>query len=78
MPIPWKALEEFDLRGYTVCKKAQAELKSFFDKPIIEIKSDNPIVKKSKKLYDFLVIKRQIHLIYDSICNLDLIEPLLK
>lgn len=77
-PIPWKAMEEFDLRGYTVCKKAHAEIRSYMDKPIIEIKNDSSIVKKSKRLYDFLVIKRQIHLIYDSICNLDLIEPLLR
>ena len=78
MPIPWKALRDFDLRGYSVCKKAQAELRSFYEKPILEIKHDSDLVKKSKRLYEFLVIKRQIHLIYDSICNLDLIEPLLK
>lgn len=47
-------------------------------KPLIEIHRDNPVIKKSQRLYDFLVLKRQIHLIYDSICNLDLIEPIIK
>lgn len=35
-------------------------------------------MKKSQKIYEFLVVKKQVHLIYDSICNLDLVEPLLK
>ncbi len=29
-------------------------------------------------MYDFLVVKKQMHLIYDSICNLEFIEPLMK
>ena len=78
MPIPWKAIENFDLRGYSVSKVSSAELKVYYNKPLIEISKDNPAIKKSQRLYDFLVLKRQIHLIYDSICNLDLIEPLLK
>ena len=78
MPIPWKAVEEFDLRGYPVCKTAYAELKSYYQKCLVEIPRDSPVVKQSQRLYDFLVLKRQVHLIYDSICNLDLIHPLLK
>ena len=35
MPIPWKAIESFDLRGYSVCQKALVELKSLYEKPII-------------------------------------------
>lgn len=36
------------------------------------------VVKKSQVLYNFLILKRQMHLMYDSICDLELIEPLLK
>jgi len=76
--IPWKAIESFDLRGYPVSRKAYIEIKSYYEKPIIEIKNESQLVKQSKLLYDFLVIKRQIHLMYDSICDLELMEPLLK
>lgn len=61
-----------------MCKEAWAELNARYEKPIVEIKKDNPIIKQNKTLYEFLVVKRQMHLIYDSICNLDLIEPLMK
>lgn len=78
MPIPWKALQKFDLSGYSVSKTAYAELKIYYQKPIVQLKRDNPIIKDNQRLYQFLVIRRQIHLIYDSICNIDLIEPLMK
>jgi hypothetical protein len=35
-------------------------------------------VKNNKILYEFLILKRQIHLMYDSICDLELMEPLMK
>ncbi len=37
--IPWKALESFDLRGYPVSQKSYIEIKSYYEKPIIEIKN---------------------------------------
>jgi hypothetical protein len=77
MPIPWRAMENFDLRGYSVCKTAHAELRSYYEKPLLEIPR-NSILIKNPTLYEFLILKRQVHLIYDSICNLDLIEPLMK
>ena len=35
MPIPWKAIESFDLRGYSVSKVSSAELKVYYNKPLI-------------------------------------------
>jgi hypothetical protein len=35
MSIPWKAIEYFDLRGYTVCNESHASLKAFYEKPIV-------------------------------------------
>lgn len=70
-------MESFDLRGYSVCKTAHAELRSYYEKPLLEIPR-NSILIKNPTLYEFLILKRQVHLIYDSICNLDLIEPLMK
>lgn len=37
--IPWRAIESFDLRGYPVSQKAYIEIKSYYEKPIIEIKN---------------------------------------
>lgn len=68
--IPWRAMEGFDLRGYAVCRKAYIEIKSYYEKPIIEMKNESVLVRQNKLLYDFLVLKRQIHLMYDSICDL--------
>lgn len=42
--------------------------------PLIEIRHDEPVVYENKILYDFLVLKRQLHLMYDSICNTELME----
>ena len=36
------------------------------------------MVKRSKKLYEFLILRRQIHLMYDSICNSELMDNMLK
>lgn len=78
MPIPWKAKDLFDLRGYPVCKAAYSELNNYYEKPLIQIEYKSPTINNNKKLYDFLLIRRQIHLIYDSICNVDHIQAILK
>ena len=49
--IPFKAYEQFDLRGYNVSKRAYDKIRLYFDKPIIEIKYEAPIVRKNKKIY---------------------------
>ncbi len=42
--------------------------------PIIELRHDEKVVFEHKILYDFLVLKRQLHLMYDSICNTEYME----
>lgn len=77
IPILWKAMESFDLRGYSVCKKSFIEIKSLYERPIIQINNEANIVKNNAKLFNFLILKRQLHLMYDSICNTEFIERLL-
>ena len=60
-------------------KRAYDKIRLYFDKPIInEIKYESPIVRKNKKLYEFLILKRQLHLMYDSICNSELMDKMLR
>ena len=81
MPIPWKAVEEFDLRHYKVSQIAFQQIEKLYDLPILEIPYDSAIVKSSKTLFEFLVkiiyalkvLKRQIHLLYDMICDPSLV-----
>jgi len=54
-PIPWIALESFDLRSYSISHDSLKEIEELYYKPIIEIKYDSPIVTKSAKLYEFMV-----------------------
>lgn len=42
--------------------------------PIIELRHDEKVVFEHKILYDFLVLKRQLHLMYDSICNTEYMD----
>lgn len=76
--VPWKALESFDLRGYNVCQAAFLEIKSLEERPILKINNESQIVETNQKLFNFLILKREIHLMYDSICNTEFIERLLK
>ena len=59
-------------------KNAFNEIRAYFDKPIIEIPLNSLVIQKSRALFEFLIVKRQIHLMYDSICNVELIEGVLK
>jgi hypothetical protein len=76
--IPFKAREEFDLRGYNVSKTGYERIKRYFEKPIIEIGYSDPVVKRNKRFYEFLILRRQVHLMYDSICNSELMDKMLK
>ena len=33
--VPWKAIKNFDLRGYTVCTKAFHDIHAYYDKAVI-------------------------------------------
>ena len=66
------------MRGYTVCKKAFNDIHAYYDKAVIEIPLDALVIQRSRILFEFLVVKRQIHLMYDSICNIELMEGVLR
>lgn len=54
-PIPWKALENFDLKSYPVCIEAYAEIDLLFKEPNMKFNYNDDLVRKHKKLYEFLV-----------------------
>lgn len=78
MPIPWKALESFDLHHYKVSLIGQLEIEKIMDLPLLEMENSNPLVRNNKSLFEFLVMKRQLHLIYDMICDPKLVQSLLE
>lgn len=68
--IVWKILENFDCRSYPVSKMGEAEINELYNVPLIEIDYNHRLVKTQNNLFQALLLKRQIHLIYDMICNL--------
>jgi hypothetical protein len=76
--IPWYVLEKWDFKAYPVCKQAQEELDKLYTKYILKIELTMDIVKKNKVLYDCLVMKRQLHLIFDMICQTSFIFDFLQ
>lgn len=68
-PIPGKVCESFDLGSYKVSKSAFNELNKLYDIPNIVIEYSDKIVHENVKLFEFLIVRRQIHLVYDTICN---------
>ncbi len=77
MRIPWKVLEEMDLDVYTVCNNVAAELENSYDKPTLELLPSSNIVKKHSNLQVFLLLKKELHLLYDSICRPSIVSDLM-
>jgi hypothetical protein len=75
--IPWNVLEKWDFKTYSVSKEAQEELDSLYNKNILVIDLTSDIVKKNANLYEALVLKRQLHLIFDYICQISFIHDLM-
>lgn len=77
MPVPWLAVELFDLKHYKVSKQAQLEIEQKMEVPLLEIASDSNLLVQNKSLFEFMVLKRQLHLMYDMICDPKLMQALL-
>ena len=77
MRIPWKVLEEFDLSLYTVSNNVAIELEAFYDKPSLELSADSAAVKKSPNLSQFIILRRELHLLFDSICRPSIVADLM-
>ena len=77
MRIPWKVLEEFDLSLYTVSNNVAIELESFYDKPSLELPINSAAVKKNQNLTQFIILQRELHLLYDSICRPSIVADLM-
>jgi hypothetical protein len=69
VPIYHKALENFDLKGYGVSKENKRKADLLRDRPIITIENNHRIVAENERLFRFLVLRRELHLMYDLICD---------
>jgi len=67
--IPWNVSESWDFTALPVCKKAYEELMQLFGKPNMMVDYNSLIVKRNSLLYETLVTRRQLHLIFDMICD---------
>jgi len=67
--IPWYVQDNFDFKKYHICKTAREELIKYYDKPNMLIDSKSETVQKNKTFYETLVRKRELHLMYDMICE---------
>ena len=54
------------------------EIERYYKHPIIEIEERSKLVQHNKSLFEFLVMKRQLHLMYDTICDPKLMQGLLE
>ena len=77
MRIPWKVLEEFDLKLYTVSNNVAVELESFYDKPTLELSHSSSIVKKNANISVYIILQRELHLLYDTICRPSIVADLM-
>lgn len=75
--IPWKASEDFDLKPYTVSAAIAAELEANYDRPILEIPTDSIMIKKYPSFSNFLLLRLELHLLYDSICRPSIVADLM-
>jgi len=67
--IPWYVQDNFDFKKYHICKSARDELMNYYTKPNMLIDSKSNTVQKNKIFYETLVMKRELHLMYDMICE---------
>ena len=66
--IPWKVNETFDVNSFPVSKRAYDKIKKIYYRPIIVFKRDSPF-KKIQNMSYFLLLRKQIHLIFEAICT---------
>jgi Putative zinc-RING and/or ribbon len=77
MNIPWKVAEEFDMNLYPVCYTVVAELENCYDKPNLELADNSTIIRKFPVLSEFTLLKKELHLLYDSICRPSILTDLM-
>eukprot|EP01017_Pseudomicrothorax_dubius_P044287 TRINITY_DN7473_c0_g1_i1.p1 TRINITY_DN7473_c0_g1~~TRINITY_DN7473_c0_g1_i1.p1 ORF type:complete len:398 (+),score=58.25 TRINITY_DN7473_c0_g1_i1:69-1262(+) len=76
--LPWEVIEKFSFKTFKVSIDAKQELDELYPKPILFIDVNNPMFVKTPALYDCLLMKRQLHLIYDMICDITYVHDLLQ
>jgi len=63
--IPAFILKYWNFKKFEISKRAKDLLVSLYEKPIIHIKSMDPLLKKSCLLFEAVIIRRKIHKIFD-------------
>jgi len=63
--IPAFILKFWNFKKFSISKKARELILNWYIKPIIHIKSADPILKKSHALQISIILKRKIHKIFD-------------
>ncbi|KRX05958.1 hypothetical protein PPERSA_01036 [Pseudocohnilembus persalinus] len=76
--VPWAITENWDFTKYAVSRTSAQILDQQYKIPQIKIEYDSKIVKDNPELFDFLVIRRQIYLLYDTICDEKIFTQIIK
>jgi hypothetical protein len=63
--IPAFILKNWDFKKYQISKDARDLLASWYEKPVVHVKQNDHIIKKSTLLHQAILLKRKIHKIYD-------------
>ena len=63
--IPDFILRGWSFKKFSISKEAKKLLARWYNKPVIYIKQNDPLIKKSTSLLTAMIIKRKIHKIFD-------------
>ncbi|MCQ2818004.1 MAG: hypothetical protein MJ252_12130 [archaeon] len=72
--IPEFILKSWNFKKFSVSKKAKILLEKWKDKPVIQFKLNDILLKKVEKLREVLLLKRKIHKIFDLMKCEDYLE----
>ena len=70
--VPWKFAESYDIATYPVSKRAFAKIKKLYYRPIFQLKR-NAALKTIPNMAYFLLLRKEVHLIFESICHKPLV-----
>ncbi len=63
--IPSFIIKFWNFKKFPISKSAKELLTQWYDKPVIHIKQNDPVIKESTVLHTAIVFKRKIHKIFD-------------
>lgn len=63
--VPAFVLKHWNFKKFQISNTAKELITLWYDKPVIHIKQNDPIIKESSLLYSAILLKRKIHKIFD-------------